>query len=127
MSNDTGIGQPEQLARPVDRMARHLYDALKSIEAANKVLAEEHSHPYRNTVAVTLREAWHTLDRRLAETADYRPDVGPTFSTGKYRGYVCDVCGEELPHETSRDVHFRGAQRGLGCPANSGTERCGDE
>jgi hypothetical protein len=46
-------------------------------------------------------------------------DVGPTFSTGKYRGYVCDVCGEEFPHETSRDVHFRRAQRGLGCRANA--------
>jgi len=65
----------EQLVRPVDRLARHLYDALKSIEAARKVLEEEHSHPYRNTAAVTLREAWHTLDRRLAETADYRPNA----------------------------------------------------
>jgi hypothetical protein len=71
-------------------MARHLYDALKSIEAAQKVLEEEHSHPYRNTAAVTLREAWHTLDRRLAETADYRPDVGPTFSTGNYRNAHAD-------------------------------------
>ena len=50
-------------------------------------------------------------------------DVGPTFSTGKYRGYVCDGCGEEFPHETSRDVHFRRAQRGLGCRANASNER----
>ena len=49
-------------------------------------------------------------------------DVGPTFRTGKYRGYVCDACGEEFPHETSRDVHFRRAQRGLGCRANEKVE-----
>jgi hypothetical protein len=30
----------EQLVRPVDRLARHLYDALKSIEAARKALEE---------------------------------------------------------------------------------------
>jgi hypothetical protein len=70
--NMNGSGGEEQLVRPVDRLARHLYDAMKCIEAARKVLEEEHSHPYRNTTAVTLREAWHTLDRRLAETADYR-------------------------------------------------------
>ena len=97
MSNDTDIEQTEQLARPVDRLARHLYDALKSIEAARKVLEEENSHPYRNTVAVTLRETWHALDRRLAETADYRPDDGAALGTGNCRNAEAHASATKEP------------------------------
>ena len=80
-----------------------------------------HQRPDNRNVMWVAANARPHAEARSADSV--QADVGPTFSTGKYRGYVCDACGEEFPHETSRDVHFRRAQRGLGCRANAGCVR----
>ena len=61
--------------RTCDKLARHLYDALKAIERASATVGKPGAHPHPNTTNESLRTAWTLINYRLKELADYEPNT----------------------------------------------------